>query len=83
MELPFYGQWGCYSKVFRNIVFMIFCFWYDTKYAILVIGIRVTILGKGIRHNVFSDNLRKHELKLLNKPKQINKWNRIFTFLLF
>lgn len=37
------------------IIFIYFCFWYDTKYSILVKGITMTLLGKGIRHNVFSD----------------------------
>lgn len=82
MEFAFYGQWVCYSEVFRSIVFIIFCFWYGTKYSILVIGIIVTLLGQGIRLNVFSDNLRKHELKLLIRPKHINEQDFHVPFIL-
>lgn len=54
---------------------------YDTKYSILVIGIIVTLFGKGIRLNVFSDNLRKNELELL-KPKHINEQDFHVPFIL-
>lgn len=42
----------------------------------------MTLLGQGIRLNVFSDNLRKHELKLLIRPKHINAQDFHVPFIL-